>query len=104
MVRCLANDFQEYNRYIEFGRPNHPDDRYHYGVFNCTQAMYQLGGKYWQQFYPPTVKVLLDNQQPRGSWPAESRTGDRKYGNAYTTALVVLSLGAPNQLLPVFQR
>jgi hypothetical protein len=27
-----------------------------------------------------------------------------KYGRAYTTALVVLALGAPNQLLPIFQR
>lgn len=36
--------------------------------------------------------------------PAETYNGDHVYGNAYTTALVVLSLSAPNQLLPIFPR
>ena len=100
----LQNDFRQYNRVIPFGQPSWPDDRYHYGVFNCTQAMYQLGGKYWQQFYPPTVRVLLENQRPNGSWPPESHKNDGKFGGAYSTALVVMTLGAPNQLLPIFQR
>jgi hypothetical protein len=34
----------------------------------------------------------------------KSHLNDSQFGNAYTTALVVLSLGAPNQLLPMFQR
>jgi hypothetical protein len=29
---------------------------------------------------------------------------DAQLGNAYTTALIVLSPGAPNQFLPFFQR
>ena len=44
------------------------------------------------------------NQHADGSWPAESHMNDARYGNAYTTALVVLTLGAPNELLPIFQR
>ena len=32
------------------------------------------------------------------------RQRDRRYGNAYTTSLVLLAVGAPNQLLPIFQR
>jgi hypothetical protein len=79
-------------------------DRYHYSLFNCCQGMYQLGSPYWEQFFPRTVRVVLDNQQSDGSWDAESYHRDRSYGNSYTTALVVLALGAPNQLLPVFQR
>jgi hypothetical protein len=66
--------------------------------------MYQLGGKYWQAFFPPVVETLLANQQPDGSWPAENHHYDGRYGNAYTTALVLLTLGAPNQLLPIYQR
>jgi hypothetical protein len=66
--------------------------------------MYQMGGKYWQQFFPRTVRTLLANQQRDGSWPAESHFNDGQFGNSYTTALVVLSLGAPNQFLPIFQR
>jgi hypothetical protein len=50
------------------------------------------------------VRTLLANQQADGSWPAESHFNDAQFGNAYTTALVVLSLGAPNQFLPIFQR
>ncbi len=97
-------NFEEYNHVEMFGQPTFPIDRYHYSLFNSCQGMYQMGGKYWEQFFPRTVKALLANQQPDGSWPAESHMNDSQFGNAYTTALVVLSLGAPNQFLPVFQR
>lgn len=101
----LQYQFNQYNIQESFGKQGSwLDDRYHYGAFNCCQAMYQLGGDYWNDFFPPLVRTLLANQQPDGSWPAESHSDDRMYGNAYTTALVLLSLGAPNQLLPVFQR
>ncbi len=79
-------------------------DRYHYGLFNCCQAMYQLGGKYWEQFYPPAVEAVLANQEDDGSWPVDSQYHDAPYGKAYSTALVVIMLGAPNQLLPIYQR
>jgi hypothetical protein len=66
--------------------------------------MYQLGGRFWREFFPRVVPILLVNQRPDGSWPAESHFHDAQFGNAYTTALVVLTLGAPNQLLPIYQR
>lgn len=100
----LQNGFEEYNKVEPFGQVGWLDDRYHYGVFYCTQATYQLGGRYWEEFFPPVVRVLLENQRPDGSWDAESHTSDNKYGNAYTTSLVLLALGAPNQFLPVLQR
>jgi hypothetical protein len=79
-------------------------DRYHYSLFMCCQGMYQLGSPYWGKFFPSTVRVALDHQQPDGSWEAEKYKRDRQYGNSYTSALVILSLGAANQLLPIFQR
>ncbi len=101
----LKYHFDQYNVQEAFGkRGGWLDDRYHYGAFNCCQAMYQLGGDYWREFFPPLVRALLANQEPDGSWSPESHSDDRMYGNAYTTALVILSLGSPNQLLPVFQR
>lgn len=100
----LAYSFDDYNHVEAFGQSNWPIDRYHYSLFNSCQAMYQMGGKYWEQFFPRTVKTLLANQQADGSWPAESHMNDGQFGNSYTTSLVVLSLGAPNQFLPVFQR
>jgi hypothetical protein len=100
----LKYHFNQYNRVEDFNKSGWIDDRYHYGVFQCCQGMYQLGGHYWEKFFPPTVKTLLDNQGTDGSWPPESHQADAQYGRAYTTALVVLALGAPNQLLPIFQR
>jgi hypothetical protein len=29
---------------------------------------------------------------------------DKPFGNSYTTALVLLALAAPNEMLPIFQR
>ena len=67
--------------------------------------MAQLGGKYWRQFFPQLVKVLLSSQQADGSWPSElDAAQEAAYGNVYTTAMAVLSLTPPYQLLPVYQR
>ena len=79
-------------------------DRYHYSLFNSCQAMYQMGSPYWEQFFPHTVTAVLAHQRRDGSWDVENIKRDRAFGNPYTTALVVLSLGAPNQFLPAFQR
>jgi hypothetical protein len=99
----LQYNFEDYNEIEPFTQAWHID-RYHYSLFNSSQAMYQMGGQHWEQFFPRTVRALLANQQADGSWPAESHFNDGKFGNAYTTALVIMSLGAPNQFLPIFQR
>ena len=97
--KLLELSFLEYN-----GSPDGLD-RYHYSLFHCTQAAHQLGGDYWDRFFPPVARVLMKNQSADGGWQAEiSRHGDGRYGRAYTTALVVLILQAQNELLPVFQR
>lgn len=98
----LKHDFKNYNDDTPPYRTATHRDRYHYGAILCTQAMFQLGGKYWKQFFPTLVDALLANQQASGSWPPERR--DREYGSCYTTALSVLSLSVPNQMLPIFQR
>ena len=95
----MQHDFTTYN-----GNNGIRMDRYHYSLFNACYGMYQLGGPEWAQFFPPTVRTLLASQAADGSWDAESFQRDRAYGKAYTTAMVVLSLGAANQFLPVFQR
>jgi hypothetical protein len=100
----LQQKFDVYNRVEPFTTTVWQHDRYHYAVFYACQGTYQLGGRYWSEFFPRIVPVLLNNQQSIGAWSPESHPNDGRYGNAYTTALMVLSLGAPNQLLPVFQR
>ena len=98
----LTRDFTKYNADKSIGDLKWQPDRYHYGVFHCSQAMYQLGGKHWSAFYPPVVETLLTNQKDDGSWPVEKY--DKRYGNCYSTSLCLLSLSIPNQLLPMFQR
>ena len=99
----LKHDFSDYNKdtplYTTFGKLR---DRYHYGAVICTQAMFQLGGKYWERFFPPLVEVLLANQRANGSWPPEKQ--EQHFGSCYSTSLCILSLTVPNQMLPIFQR
>ena len=97
----LRNNFTQYNNGRLFKNSSEAD-RYHYGAFLCSQAMYQAGDKYWEQFFPPLVDVLLSNQKRDGAWPPE-RT-DARIGRCYSTSLCILSLSAANQMLPIFQR
>ena len=97
----LSRDFTRFNREPSCYYP-WQDDRYNYGVFLCTQAMYQQGGKYWKRFYPPVVDSIVGAQKLDGSWPPEP--ADEKFGKCYTTALCILSLSVSDQLLPIFQR
>ena len=98
----LKHNFSNYNDDEPlFGAQTHRD-RYHYGAFHCSQAMFQLGGKYWDQFFPILVEALLTNQQVDGSWPPELR--EKAYGSCYSTSLSILSMSVPNQILPIFQR
>jgi hypothetical protein len=87
-----------------FGESVGNGDRFFYSAYYCSQAMAQLGGRYWKQFFPPLVSTLLESQQPSGEWPPEPYGSDRVFGNTYTTAMAVLSLTPPLQLLPVYQR
>ena len=50
------------------------------------------------------MTVLLSAQTADGSWPPEVGLNTRLFGNSYTTAMAVLSLTPPYQLLPVYQR
>jgi hypothetical protein len=95
----LQFTFENYNSDDGF-----PRDRYHYALFYCCQGMYQLGGTHWEQFYPRAIRNVLKHQQADGSWEVEGYDLDRPFGNSYTTALVLLSLATPNQMLPIFQR
>ena len=93
----LQHPFTAYN-----ARASH--DRFHYGAYYCSQAMFMLGGQQWREFYPPLASVLVENQTPEGYWPPERSARDAIYGSSYTTALAILSLTPPYQMLPIYQR
>ena len=90
-----------FNRYLEGVFPH---DRFFYGAFYCSQGMFQLGDRYWEGFYPILLQTLAGNQNPAGYWDRETWATDAEFGQAYTTALAVLALSPPYQLLPIFQR
>ena len=93
----LARPYNAYRQGLDRGQ-------FHYGVFYTVAGMYQLGGRYWQDFFPPIVRLLLRHQQADGSWLQESDEDAGTYGNVHPTALVVVALNMPNQLLPIMQR
>jgi hypothetical protein len=74
-----------------------------YGAFYCSQAMYQMGGKYWREFFPTLSATIVKAQQDDGSWTLRSGL-ELHCGVSYMTALSVLALTPSYQMLPIFQR
>lgn len=99
-----AGDWLLTHPFHGFGDTLGSGDRFFYSTYYCSQAMAQLGGRHWKIFFPNLVNTLLQGQQPSGEWPPEPYGSDSMFGNTYTTAMAVLSLTPPLQLLPVYQR
>jgi hypothetical protein len=87
----------------QFDRPNSHEEYPCYGAFYCSQAMFQMGGEYWDEFYPKLVQTLLKSQRADGSWLLQKGL-DVQYGPSYMTAMTILALTPPYQILPIFQR
>lgn len=81
-------------------------ERYHYAAFLCSMAMFQMGGRYWEEFYPTISQELVSGQLPDGSWQASNARHDQeaRWGPAFTTSMAILALTAPDQLIPIYQR
>jgi hypothetical protein len=105
LIARAAGDWLVAHPYRRFGELVGQGDQFFYSAYYCSQAMAQLGGRYWEQFFPPLVNVLLNSQEASGSWPLEvDQGGEAVFGKVYSTAMAVLSLTPPYQLLPVYQR
>lgn len=72
---------------------------YYYGHYYAVQAMWQVGGDAWNQWYPAIRNELIhrDRRQEDGSWRSP-------ISNEYATALACIVLQIPNNYLPIFQR
>ena len=68
-----------------------------YGHYYAVQAMWHAGGDDWNQWYPSIRKTLLGMQRPNGGWNASQ-------GNAYATAMSLIILQMPKDLVPVYAR
>jgi hypothetical protein len=81
--------------------PNPNDHHRYFAFYYCSQAMFQLGDKYWSQFAPRMYDAILDEQNEDGSW-GENQPGS--YSNTYKTALAILTLTVAARQLPIYQR
>lgn len=74
----------------------------YYAFYYCGQAMFQLGGKYWESFAPHMYDSLLADQREDGSWGYPP--GGSQFSNTYPTALAILTLTVSARQLPIYQR
>lgn len=87
----------------QYERPEGRGEFICYAAFYTSHGMFQMGGEYWSEFYPRLVKSLLETQRQNGSWLLKN-TRENEYGASYMTALSILALTPPYQMLPIFQR
>jgi squalene cyclase len=84
----------EYLRYKPLERENY----FYYGVYYCSQAMFQAGGSYWKDWNRQMTHAILDRQSADGSWPGSAG------GVECCTAMALLALEVRWRLLPIYQR
>lgn len=81
------------------GRTPVGQTRFYYNIYYSSQAMFQLGGTYWQEYAPKLYETVLARQAPDGSFQRDSDSGQ-----AYATSMAILSLTPTFRQLPVYQR
>ena len=69
-----------------------------YGNYYNAQAMFQLGGKYWETYADWMYETYLKKQKDDGSWYS------REAGQIYGTAMMTLAFTVPYRQLPIYQR
>ncbi|HEV3145818.1 MAG TPA: prenyltransferase/squalene oxidase repeat-containing protein [Gemmataceae bacterium] len=77
---------------------------YFYGIYYCSQAMFQLGDNYWNSFRDRLYEQLFANQNANGAWSVGMRTDDGQFGPNYCTSMAVLALTVEYRFLPIYQR
>ncbi len=115
-VLCLQ--IAGYHLLVESGKRFHPEalasgewllkhlfnkyggGHFHYAVYYFSQAMWQLGGKYWQAWQSTFERLALANQNADGSWPVVYRQA----GPTFSTSMMVLALAVKYCYLPIYQR
>jgi hypothetical protein len=74
-----------------------------YGLYYCSQAMFQLGETNWTSYRANLLDLLLRTQQKNGAWIGKDLEAQRA-GVPYSTAMAVLALTVEYRLLPIYQR
>jgi hypothetical protein len=76
-----------------------PGDQFEfYGNYYNAQGMFQIGGRYWNEYANWMYATYLKKQSEDGSW------NSREAGRIYGTAMMVLAFTVPYRQLPIYQR
>jgi hypothetical protein len=70
----------------------------YYTHLYASQAFYQAGDKYWDDYFPTTRDQLIRMQSRDGSWSGDG------IGNVYGTSIGLIILQLPYKFLPIYQR
>ncbi len=79
-------------------RVNNSSGHHYYAHLYLSQALYQKGGKDWDEYYKKMSAWLLRSQQHDGSWAGDG------VGTVYGTSLALTILQLPYALVPIYQR
>jgi hypothetical protein len=69
-----------------------------YAHLYASQAFYQAGDEYWDNYFPKTRDQLIARQAGDGSWMGDG------IGNTFGTAIACTILQLPYKFLPIHQR
>ncbi len=87
--------------YLLKSPPREGENYFYYGLYYCTQAMFQKGGEHWQLWRKNMLETVLALQtEDDGSWPKRGSSG----GQTYAVAMAILALEVEWKLLPIYQR
>lgn len=78
---------------------------FYYFHYYAIQANYQAGGKFWNDWHPRIRELLLEKQNPDGSWDCPPGTAELSINDkTYWTAMACLVLDIYMHFLPAYQR
>ena len=86
-----------------FGDAGFHGGHFYYGMYYCSQGMFQLGGAAWETFAKNMYEIMLKAQQDDGSWPSNVDSG-ASAGPCYSTAMSLLAMSVIYRQLPIYQR
>ena len=90
---------------LKYGEAGRNRAHYFYGIYYCSQAMFQLGDNYWNSFRDRLHEQLFATQNASGSWTGAGRgSDDSGFGPNYCTSMAVLALTVEYRFLPIYQR
>lgn len=86
-----------------------PVSYFYYFHYYAIQGHYQAGGKYWDAWHPRIRELLLEKQNPDGSWDVPAGTSEANPSTVgpnkiYWTSMASLVLEIYMHFLPAYQR